>query len=318
MALRTNRETLFRLTISWAWYLLGATLFFATYPAVSQDIFEQEQFDGPPAVTCEAWTVIDNETGQTIAGHNPNEVLRPASTTKMMTGLLVLELAEDSPEVLEETILFSPRADKTGGTTTGIAAGEKVKVDDLLYGLLLPSGNDASVALAEHFGDRMKIDSTSKGYDRFIAAMNQKAKQLGLDDTHYENPHGLDKDGHVTTAADLAVVAHTAMQISEFRKIVKTAQYQTTVDKPDGSQRVIQWQNTNQLLPFGYLGVKTGYTYQAKSCLVSCSQHNGRELIMVVLKSSSKDARFTDSRNLWRWIWTEAVKEKESTTATAN
>ncbi len=289
--------------------LLGIFLSCVANPAASQDIFQQEQFDGPPAVTCEAWTVIDAESGDTIASHHASEVLRPASTTKIMTGLLVLELAQQSPDILDETVEFSRRADKTGGTTTGIATGEKVKVGDLLYGLLLPSGNDASVALAEHFGDRMQVDSPSKGYDRFVAAMNQRAKQLDLRDTHYENPHGLDKDGHVTTAADLAVVARTAMQIPEFRKIVKTVQYQTTVIKNDGSQRVVQWQNTNQLLPFGYLGVKTGYTYLAKSCLVSCSQHDGRELIMVVLKASSKDARFTDSRNLWRWIWTEAIEE---------
>ncbi|WP_339743683.1 D-alanyl-D-alanine carboxypeptidase family protein [uncultured Rubinisphaera sp.] len=287
----------------WFWSLLLIIV-----PATFADeIVLQESLDGPPVVTCESWIVIDSETGQTLASHNSQEVLRPASVTKIMTSYLVLELASESPEVLDEIVTFSQRADKTGGTTTGIEIGEQISVRELLFGLMLPSGNDASVALAEHFGNRLQLDATKDPYTGFIDVMNLKAKELGMNDTHYENPHGLDKVGHVTTAADLAILARAAMRIPEFRKVVRTTVYKTAVTQQDGAKRVIEWKNTNQLLTYGYLGVKTGWTTMANACLVSCSQRENRELIMIVLKSSCKESRFTDSRNLWRWIWTDIV-----------
>jgi len=283
-------------------------------PVFGEDVVLLERFDGPPAVTCEAWTAIDAETGETLVSHQADEVLRPASTTKIMTSYLVFDLAADSPDVMEERVTFSRRADKTGGSSSTVREGEQVSVRELLYGLLLPSGNDASVALAEHFGDRLTPDGEGTAFDRFIAAMNRQAEELGMNDTHYVNPHGLDNVKHVTTAADMARLARAAMQIPDFRNVVRTAEYHTAVTQEDGEKRVIKWRNTNKLLPYGYLGVKTGWTTMAGACLVSCSQRDGRELILVVLKSSCRDSRFTDSRNLWRWIWTDVVSDQTAPT----
>ncbi|MFN3159843.1 MAG: D-alanyl-D-alanine carboxypeptidase family protein [Rubinisphaera brasiliensis] len=296
------------------WFSFCLLSFLMIAPALAEDVVLLERYDGPPAVTCEAWTAIDAETGETIVSHKADEVLRPASTTKIMTSYLVFNLAAESPEVMEELVTFSRRADKTGGSSSTVREGEQVSVRELLYGLLLPSGNDASVALAEHFGDRLSPEGEGTAYDRFVAAMNRQAESLRMNDTHYVNPHGLDNVKHVTTAADMARLAQAAMQIPDFRKVVRTPEYHTAVTQEDGEQRVLKWRNTNKLLPYGYLGVKTGWTTMAGACLVSCSQRDGRELILVVLKSSCRDSRFTDSRNLWRWIWTDVIPDQTAPT----
>lgn len=269
-----------------------------------------DALEGAPFVTCKAWTVIDLDSGEAIGGADFDTVRDPASVTKIMTAHLVLTLAEKSPEVLDETITFSERADKTPGSTSALKAGEKVSVGELLYGLMLPSGNDASVALAEHFGDRLSPDPTLKGYDGFIAAMNKMAKSLGMTATGYANPHGLTAEGHVTTAADMAKLARAAMQSERFRKIVATQQHATTVQSESGYERNVVWRNTNQLLEQeGFFGVKTGTTGPAGACLVSCCQRDGKRLLMVVLGSSSTEARYADTRNLYRWIWKQLADE---------
>ncbi|MCP3692352.1 MAG: D-alanyl-D-alanine carboxypeptidase, partial [Planctomycetaceae bacterium] len=177
----------------------------------------------------------------------------------------------------------------------------------LLYGLMLPSGNDASVALAEHFGGRLRSTRKSRtvpSYDQFIVRMNQAAEQLAMAKTRFANPHGLTAEGHQTTASDLIRLAHQAMQLPTFRKYVATRQHGCMLTDRSGVQRNVIWKNTNRLLAIkGYLGVKTGTTTAAGACLVSCSQRGNRQLLMVVLGASSSDARYTDSRNLYRWAW---------------
>lgn len=222
----------------------------------------------------------------------------------MMTGYLVTTLAEKQPEVLSETVVFSKRADETGGSTAGVRAGEQLSVDELLYGLLLPSGNDASVALAEHFGDRLSEASEGDSYDRFIAAMNHTAQQLGMERSSFTNTSGLPHEGHQATAADLLTLAYHAIQQPLFRKYVGTVQRGCTVVGPGGYQRNLFWRNTNQLLRTeGYQGVKTGTTNAAGSCLVSQGNRGDRSLVVVVLGATSTDARYVDSRNLYRWAW---------------
>ncbi|MCC9609145.1 serine hydrolase [Blastopirellula sp. JC732] len=269
-----------------------------------------DSLEGIPFVTAKAWTVVDFDSGVALGGENAETVRDPASVTKIMTAHLVLQLAEKSPEVLDEIVTFSERADKTPGSTSGLKAGEQVSVSELLYGLMLPSGNDASVAFAEHFGDRLSPDPEKKGHDGFVAAMNEKAKSLGMTKTGYANPHGLTAEGHVTTAADMAKLARAAMQSERFREIVATPQRATTVQSKSGYERNVLWRNTNQLLDQqGYFGVKTGTTGPAGACLVSCCERDGKQLLMVVLGSSSTEARYADTRNLYRWIWKQLADQ---------
>ncbi len=266
-----------------------------------------DSLDGPPFVTCKAWAIVDGETGELLAGSHEDVRRDPASTTKIMTAYLVTSLAEKDPAVLDEIVTFSERADATSGSTSALKAGEKVSVGELLYGLLLPSGNDAAVALAEHFGKRLTPDE-SDSYEGFIAAMNRKAAELGMKSTHFINPHGLPADGHQTTAGDLARLATLAFQQPEFRKRVGAAQHGTTVDSVSGYRRNVVWKATNQLLKTeGYDGIKTGTTGAAGSCLVSTAARDGHRLVIVVLGSTSTESRYADTRNLYRWAWNDLV-----------
>lgn len=272
-----------------------------------------DALDGPPFVTAKAWAIIDGKTGKFLAGSHHDEKRDPASTTKMMTAFVVAQLAENDTSVLDEIVTFTERSDNTTGSSAEVKAGEKLPVSELLYGLMLPSGNDASVAFAEHFGKRLaeKADGGDevKPYDGFIAEMNRQAKEIGMKSTQFNNPHGLPSEGHQTTACDLATLAFEAFKSPLFRKVVATPRHGYTVDSVTGYKRNIVWQNTNQLLRTeGYDGIKTGTTNAAGSCLVSTSERDGHRLIVAVLGSTSGDARYTDSRNLYRWAWKELVK----------
>ena len=152
-----------------------------------------DQLDGPPFVTAKAWAVADGKTGKLLGGAHEADRLPMASTTKIMTAWLILDLATDDPKALDEVVTFSERAAKTPGSSSKLKAGEKLPVGELMYGLLLPSGNDAAVALGEHFGPRFKSDKAD-GLDRFIGEMNKRAKEHGLKETAYTDPNGLSKD----------------------------------------------------------------------------------------------------------------------------
>ena len=273
-----------------------------------------DPLDGPPFVTCKAWAILDGTSGEFLAGGQQDEKRDPASTTKIMTAFLVTSLAEKDPNVLEEIVTFSERADNTSGSTSAVKAGEQLPVGELLYGLLLPSGNDASVALAEHFGERLadKVEGNGEPvapYDGFIQAMNRAAKEIDMKSTRFNNPHGLPSAGHQTTARDLATLAFAAFKQPLFRKIVSTPQHGTTVDSVSGYQRNVVWKSTNQLLRIGgYDGIKTGTTGAAGACLVSSGERNGRRLIVAVLGATSTDSRYTDTRNLFRWAWKDLLK----------
>jgi D-alanyl-D-alanine carboxypeptidase (penicillin-binding protein 5/6) len=272
-----------------------------------------DALEGPPFVTCKAWAIIDGKTGDFLAGDHEDEKRDPASTTKMMTAYLVCLLAEQDPNILDEIITFSERADKTSGSTSDLKAGEKVPVRELLYGVMLPSGNDATVAFAEHFGERLADDKDKEAkrdaYESFVSAMNRKAAEVGMKDTHFNNPHGLPSDEHKTTARDLARLAYVAYQLPLFKQVVSTPQRGYTVDSVTGYKRNVVWKNTNQLLKSeGYDGIKTGTTGAAGCCVVSTGERDGRRLIVVVLGATSTEGRYADSRNLYRWAWKDLLK----------
>jgi len=183
-------------------------------------------------------------------------------------------------------------------------------VRELLYGLLLPSGNDAAVALAEHFGPRFDPPSQKQGHAdpiaHFVAEMNRAAAKLKLTETRYLNPNGLPEKGHASSARDLARLTAAARQLRLFGQYVSARLHEATVTARDGSQRSVVWKTTNRLLAIsGYTGVKTGYTKAAGSCLVSTGERGRDNLIVVVLGAPTAASAVADSRNLYRWAWRE-------------
>ncbi len=258
---------------------------------------------GPPFVTAKAWAIVDPADGELVAGHQPDAFRQPASIVKVMTAVLVLEAAAADPAVLEETIHASQRAGTETGSSAGLRPGDRLAVGDLLYGLMLPSGNDAAVAFAEHFGPRLG-EGEGDPHDRFVAAMNARAKSLGLEATRYGNPHGKTVEGCGSTARETALLVRHALGLPRFREIVGTRQRWAMLANAAGYSRPVVWRNTNRLLGIeGYCGVKTGTTFAAGCCLASCGERAGRELVVVVLGSSSTDARYTDTRNLFQHGW---------------
>lgn len=232
---------------------------------------------GAPAVTADAAVLMDARTGQILYGKNAGQRRAPASTTKIMTALLALEGGH-----LGQVVTVSPNAASVGEASLDLRAGEKLTLEELIYGALLRSGNDACVAIAEH------IAGTEQN---FVLLMNQKAKMIGAEDTSFKNTNGLPAAGHYTTARDLAVITRYALSNHTFQKIVST---RGKMISGDGDRYL---NNTNRLL-WSYAwadGVKTGTTSEAGNCLVASATKDGRQLISVVLHS---DNRWSDSIKL--------------------
>jgi serine-type D-Ala-D-Ala carboxypeptidase (penicillin-binding protein 5/6) len=282
---------------------------------VNMQVLPQEPADdpqGPPPVSAAAWVIGDPVTGMLLGGYHEREKRDFASTTKAMTAYLVLKQAQNRPELLDQTLTFSKRADETPGSTAGVRQGESLPVREALYGLMLPSGNDAATALAEHFGAAFAPPADAPTADspqaRFVAEMNRQAQALGMADTTYANPHGLTDPTHRSSARDQFLLARAALEFPLFREITSSRQRGATVTGPGGYQRNVLWKNTNKLLEIaGYAGVKTGTTDAAGACLVSLGTRGDRSLVVVVLGSASSDARYFDTRHLFRWGWTRVT-----------
>ncbi|HTI49630.1 MAG TPA: D-alanyl-D-alanine carboxypeptidase family protein, partial [Planctomycetaceae bacterium] len=264
---------------------------------------------GPPFVTCRNWVVADAASGTLIGESDSGSAVDVASTTKIMTAYVILELVRTEGKLLDQPVTFSDRAARTSGSSCDLKPGEALPLREMLFALLLPSGNDAAVALAEHLGKRFE-PATRKGADeplaRFVAEMNRTAKRLEMSATRYVNPNGLPEKGHVSSARDLVRLTVAARRHALFREIAATRQHNVEVVGRDGKRRTLTWKNTNRLLAIaGYSGVKTGYTRSAGSCLVSTGERGKDSLIVVVLGAPSAAAAVTDSRNLYRWAWRE-------------
>jgi len=221
-----------------------------------------------PAIGAVAAILVDPFTGDVLYEKNADQSLPMASTTKIMTAILTLENAS-----LQETTIISEHASATGESSAWLEQGEVLTVEQLLYALLLQSANDSAVALAEHVGG---------SEDAFVEMMNAKATELGLENTSFSNPHGLDEEGHYTSARDLAAIASYAMDIPKFREIVATDEYE--IPWPGHPfPRVMQ--NHNRFLDMypNAIGIKTGYTLGAGLCLVAAAEKDGSELISVIL-----------------------------------
>ena len=215
--------------------------------------------------------LIERETGKVLLSHNAHEKLPMASTTKVMTALMTLEYGG-----LDEVVTVGRNAYGVPGTSIYLNLGEKITLRDLLYGLMLASGNDAAVAIAEHIGGNVET---------FCRMMTERAAQLGCTDTVFLTPHGLPKEGHFTTAHDLALIAQEAMKHDLFREIVSTRRASIPWEGRS-YQRILN--NKNKLLSTyeGATGIKTGYTKAAGRCLVFGAKRDGIEVIGVVLRCS--------------------------------
>lgn len=224
----------------------------------------------PADVSAKAAVLIEATTGRVISAKNADMRLPMASTTKIMTALVAIENCD-----ISTMVTISPDAVGVEGSSIYLSEGEQLSLEDLLYALLLASANDAAAAIA------IEVGGSIKG---FAEMMNAKARELGLSNTHFTNPHGLDDPEHYTTASELAKIACAAMQNEVFRAIVSTGK--RTIPQNDGeSVRLLV--NHNKLLNGyeGCIGVKTGFTKQSGRCLVSAAERDGIELIAVTLSA---------------------------------
>lgn len=239
-----------------------------------------------PTINSRAYIVLDRKSSTVILGKNHNQRKKMASTTKIMTSLVVIENCN-----LSDTVEISKKAGSTGGSRLGIKTGDKITVNDLLYGLMLCSGNDAAVALAEHVAGSI---------NNFSELMNNKALELGLTNTHFITPHGLDADEHYTTAYELAILSNYALKNETFAKIVGTKEYTITINN-----NVKTIRNTNELLGNlnGVYGIKTGFTNGANRCLVTACKRGDMDIICVVLGADTKKFRSTDSIKLMEYAF---------------
>jgi len=269
-------------------FLLATFMFFSVAPnALAEDPSAKE-----PQIRGEGAYLMDVLSGQTLFMKNPDKPLEPASTTKIMTGLLALEhgnlddIVTASSSMLNNKLVY--------GTQIYLEPGEKMPLKDLLYALLLNSANDAAVVIAEHVGGNLP---------KFVEMMNKRALEIGASETHFLNPSGLTEIGHVTTAHDLALIARVAYQNPLFANYVRTKSQTISRSKPDIPRLMV---NENKLLwrDSNVDGIKTGYTTAAQNCLVASVTKDGRQLIGVILKSPGREI-YTDMQAMFEYGFTQ-------------
>ena len=258
-------------------------------------------FAGELNLVGESAILIDKDTGQILYEKNPHKQMYPASTTKIMTAILAFEKGnmEDIVTIDEEIVNL------TDGSHIALETGEEILFEDLVNALLIESANDAALAIAKHI---------SGSIEEFVKLMNDKAKEIGALNTNFTNPNGLPDENHVTTAYDLSLMAKYAMEIGEFRDIVKNYTYQIPPTNKKDEIRYLKSHNRllystqkinvdGNMVPIKYEGangVKSGYTQAAKSCLVASAVKNNQNLIAVVLKSDGYEL-YADIHKLFNY-----------------
>ncbi|MBV9690925.1 MAG: D-alanyl-D-alanine carboxypeptidase [Ktedonobacteraceae bacterium] len=251
---------------------------------------------GPPPTT-NAFTayLVDADTSRVLTDSNGEKPLSMASTTKIMTALIAIQtgdldqLVTIKQDAYDEVHLYA-------GSSANLVVGDQLPLRDLIYGLMLPSGDDAAIAIA---------DALAQTPANFAQRMNLFALRLHLFQTHYTNPDGLTPDGninsnHYTTAADLVHLTNYAMTLPLFRQVVQTQRY---IVAPTAQTHAYTWDNTNKLLQIypGATGTKTGYTQEAGYCLVFSATHANHHLVGVLLDDTDSDHRFHDAITLLNW-----------------
>lgn len=231
--------------------------------------------------------LIETSTGKVLFEKNANEKLAPASMTKVMSMLLIMEAVDSGKLNMNDNVIISDNASSMGGSQIFLQTGEKYKVSELLKGIAVASGNDAVVAMAE---------KVSGSVDAFVNQMNKKASELGLKNTHFDNPHGLDSENHYTTAKDMSIMA---MELLKHEDILNyTSIYEDYLKKNDGSS--IWLVNTNKLVRFydGVDGLKTGFTSTAGYCITTTAKRNDMRLLSIVMNAPTSDLRSKDTINM--------------------
>ncbi|MDP9380311.1 MAG: D-alanyl-D-alanine carboxypeptidase [Chloroflexota bacterium] len=251
----------------------------------------------PPPLTARAAVLMDTDTGRVLWSQAGDRRLPMASTTKMMTALLASELAEP-----DEVATVQPR-DLVSGSTIHLKKRERITIEQLLYGALIQSGNDAAVTIADHVGREHLGGVGDEAIQVFVNEMNERARRMGLLDTHFENPNGFDAPGHYSSALDLARLGREVLKDPLLANIVATAEYRVTGYTETGRERIPVYHHvktTNELLGTyrGANGIKTGTTPKAGEALVASVRRGDSGLIAVVLGSSD---RFSDVRSLFDW-----------------
>ena len=268
-------------------------------------IFCLKVFATEPSINAKSAISVELSTGKIVYEKNAHERMYPASTTKVMTALLVLENCslDEKAIVSYDAITAVP----SGYSIANLQVGEEMTIKDLLYALMLPSANEAANVLAEHVAGSV---------ESFATLMNTKAEELGCETTHFVNPNGIHNDDHYSSAYDLYLIAREAMKNETFRKIVSTTKYTlpSTEKYPENDRtytntnKLIIYNNSNRADNFYYkdaIGIKTGYTSQAGRCVISAASRDGLEFISVVLNSNitddGLDYRFWDSIEIFNY-----------------
>lgn len=237
-----------------------------------------------PELNGKSFILIECDTGKVLYEQNADEKLPPASVTKIMTMLLVME-AIDRGEITYDTIVTaSERAKSMGGSTIFLDTGEQMTVHDLLKGIAVASGNDACVAIAEHLSGTV---------EKFVAVMNNRAKELGMANTNFVTCNGLDADGHYSSARDIAIMSRELLKHEDILKY-------TTIWIDSLRDGKFQLANTNKLIRFyaGANGLKTGSTSKAKNCISATAMRDNMQLCAVVLGSDTSQLRFNAASSL--------------------
>ena len=236
-------------------------------------------------LTSHAALLMEKTTGQILYAQNEHDALPPASVTKIMTVLLTMEAIDSGRIALDDMVTVSAYAAGMGGSQVFLAEGEQMSVDDLLKAVCVSSGNDAAVALAEHVAGVTEL---------FVEQMNNRARELGMKDTHFVNCTGLTAEGHVTSAHDIALMSRELLlHHPEVRRY-------TTIWMDTLRNGTFGLSNTNKLIRFydGATGLKTGFTQEAGYCISATAERDGMELIAVIMKGNTSDSRNADAKTL--------------------
>lgn len=239
-----------------------------------------------PSVSAASWVVYDADAGLTLASKAADERRAMASTTKIMTALLVLRYGD-----LDDLVEVSERAATVGEAEVGLVPGERLPLGTLLTALVVRSANDAAMAVAEHLGGSV---------EGFVDMMNDEARSLGLTNTHFDNPHGLDGEDHYSSANDLLRMGMEVMSYPEFREraVLLEADFPPA---PDGTERSLAATNLMLETYPGTVGIKTGYTGRAGLVFVSAAVREGRTIFAVVMGSEGRRGHFEDAATLLDW-----------------
>lgn len=245
--------------------------------------------DNEVSLNCKSALLMEASTGEIIYEMNPHDKLEPASVTKIMTMLLTMEALENGRINLEDKVTISRNASKMTGTCLLLEEGEIRTVNDLLIGIAVESANDASVAMAEHIAG---------SEEEFVRMMNDKAKELGMADTQFKNPHGLHEEGHITSAHDIAVMSRELLKYEKIFDYISIYMTKVTVGKKNNVVRELA--NKNKMVRFydDVDGIKTGFTENAMYCISATAKRNNLRFISVIMGAPSTGSRNNDARKL--------------------